>query len=327
MESSMDPSTAAEGRRVTRRTASPRRMTSTVPKELVHRASVAEVFLTGSTALGDHRFRLDAQWPRAHTFFTTDGGRRHDPLLAAETIRQVGLYLAHTELNVPLGHQFLLQEMHFHVHEEQLVIGMTPSDLTIDARCIVSDSRDRRFAFRMEMTIFRDGAPVATGGGQFVCIPAALYGRIRGKHADFTERLAVPRPAPARPADVGRAGSLDVVISPTDRPDRWLLSPDLLHPILFEHPADHVPGMVLVEAARQAAYAVLRPRAAGTATVTATFSRYAELDTPCFIDVTVPEHEPLAPLTAEVTGTQLGEPVFVCTLAHVTDDCRAFAVA
>ncbi|MBV9022841.1 MAG: hypothetical protein JO362_03295 [Streptomycetaceae bacterium] len=33
---------------------------------------------------------------------------RHDPMQAAETIRQTGLYMAHAELGVPLGHQFLM---------------------------------------------------------------------------------------------------------------------------------------------------------------------------------------------------------------------------
>jgi hypothetical protein len=53
------------------------RLTTTVPKEYVHRACLAEVFLTGCTSEGDQRFSLTGQWPRAHTLFSN--GIRHDP--------------------------------------------------------------------------------------------------------------------------------------------------------------------------------------------------------------------------------------------------------
>ncbi|MFG2327721.1 AfsA-related hotdog domain-containing protein, partial [Streptomyces sp. NPDC048568] len=61
--------------------------TSTVPSELVHRAAVAEVMLTDWQRLTETRYTMRAQWPRGHSFFTPLNGN-HDPLIAAETIRQ-----------------------------------------------------------------------------------------------------------------------------------------------------------------------------------------------------------------------------------------------
>ncbi|MEU4168917.1 AfsA-related hotdog domain-containing protein, partial [Streptomyces sp. NPDC026665] len=84
------------------------RLTTTVPKEYVHRASLAEVFLTSCTAHGDLTYTLTGQWPRAHPYFTTPDGTRHDPLQVAETFRQAGMTIAHTALDVPLGHHFIL---------------------------------------------------------------------------------------------------------------------------------------------------------------------------------------------------------------------------
>ncbi|WP_240362091.1 AfsA-related hotdog domain-containing protein [Streptomyces sp. RLB1-9] len=49
---------------------------------------------------GNTHYTLTAQWPRAHTFFTTPDGTHHHPLQAAETIRQTGIYLAHAELGI-----------------------------------------------------------------------------------------------------------------------------------------------------------------------------------------------------------------------------------
>ncbi|WP_260845011.1 AfsA-related hotdog domain-containing protein [Streptomyces sp. SLBN-31] len=49
----------------------------------------------------------------------------------------------------------------------------------------------------------------------------------------------------------------DVVLSPLGQPHRWQLRVDTRHPVLFDHIVDHVPGMLLIEAARQAATATL----------------------------------------------------------------------
>ncbi|MEU5050630.1 ScbA/BarX family gamma-butyrolactone biosynthesis protein [Streptomyces sp. NPDC021096] len=330
MESSVHRPTTANAIPAPRPPAVAPTLTSTVPREFVHRAAVAEVFLTGCTGVDETHFTLTAQWPRAHAFFTSDGGTRHDPLLAAETIRQTGLFLAHTELNVPMGHHFLLQEMQFTAHEDRLAIGNAPTDLTIAATCVILDRRERRFAFRMDITVMREGRTVATGGGRFTCLPPGLYHRIRGRRGSTADPLPMMLPARAEPCEVGRDAPLDVVLSPTARSDRWVLNPNLRHATLFDHPCDHIPGMVLVEAARQAAYGTLRPRRTRPSRVAVTFHRYAELDSPCVIDVTSTDaggRQPADALTTEVTGTQDGEPVFTCTLADAAARLRPTVAA
>ncbi|WP_281275492.1 AfsA-related hotdog domain-containing protein [Saccharothrix australiensis] len=42
------------------------------------------------------------------------------------------------------------------------------------------------------------------------------------------------------------------MLSPVGRSDSWLPRVDRRHPVLFDHPVDHVPGMALQEAGRQA---------------------------------------------------------------------------
>lgn len=67
------------------------------------------------------------------------------------------------------------------------------------------------------------------------------------------------------PAAVGRSRAADVLLTrPAAGPaGRWLLRVDQQHPVFFDHPSDHVPGMVLLEALRQAGHATLAPVAAG----------------------------------------------------------------
>ena len=120
------------------------KLTTTVPRELVHRAAVAEVMLTSWQRLDDTHFGMTAQWPRGHSFFTPVEGVHHDPLIAAETIRQIGSLLAHAEFGVPFGHQFLLEELSLTVHPEQLRVGGTPAALDLEVLCKEVKKRGNR---------------------------------------------------------------------------------------------------------------------------------------------------------------------------------------
>ncbi|WP_329113085.1 ScbA/BarX family gamma-butyrolactone biosynthesis protein [Streptomyces sp. NBC_01465] len=286
------------------------RLTTTVPREYVHRSSLAEVFLSGCERLDETHFSLTGQWPRAHTFFTSADGARHDPMQAVETIRQVGLYLAHAEFGVPLGHQFLMWDMTVTTNSEHLFIGPVPSELSLIASCTDMKWKGKRLAeFTMHITVERDGVRCAAGGGRFSCIAPAAYRRLRGAAAGARcARRLHPVGADA-PTALGRILPFDVVLAPGDRPGRWLLDPDPRHPILFDHNADHIPGMVLLEAARQAACSLARPDTLTPSYLHAEFLRYAEFDSPCWVEASwVPSAEGTADVL--VTGTQDGNCVF-----------------
>ncbi|MGW0083685.1 ScbA/BarX family gamma-butyrolactone biosynthesis protein [Streptomyces sp. NPDC003393] len=291
------------------------RLTTTVPREYVHRSSLAEVFLTGCEKLDDTHYSLTGQWPRAHTFFTSADGTRHDPMQAVETIRQVGLYLAHAELGVPLGHQFLMWDIKVTTHAERLLIGAVPSDLTLKASCTDMAWKGRRLSeFTMHIDVERNGLLCASGGGRFSCIAPATYRRLRGAAAGAQRIGRMTPPSPEAPSVYGRILPFDVVLSPTGRPGHWLVDPDPRHPILFDHNADHIPGMVLLEAARQAACSLARPHAFSPSNLHAAFLRYAEFDAPCRLEAAP------APSTGEsaarvlVTGRQGDADVFTAEI-------------
>lgn len=295
-------------------------LTTTVPREYVHRASLAEVFLTGCRQLDGAHFELSGQWPRAHTFFTSADGTQHDPMQAAETIRQVGLFLAHSQFGVQLGHHFLLQEMEFSVRPDNLEIGAGPSDLILDAVCTDVKWRGSRLVeFAMSITIEREGRPAARGGGHFTCVAPAAYRRLRGARTEAGAAARL-RPLPVEPWRVGRSSVSDVVLSATGQPGCWLLSPDSRHPILFDHGGDHVPGMVLIEAARQAACGLVEAGTFLPVRAATEFHQYAEFGTPCWIDaVMAPPAQP-GMLTVHVRGHQDGNEVFSTRLDGVCQE-------
>ncbi|WP_405624830.1 hypothetical protein OG933_44025 [Streptomyces sp. NBC_00016] len=290
-----------------------RSLTTTVPKELVHRASVAEVMLTDWARVDDERFTVSAQWPRGHSFFAAVDGC-HDPLIAAETIRQAGSLLAHAEFGVPLDHHFLMWDLAIAVEPAHLRVGDAPASVELEISC--SDIKRRRgelAGLHYDAVIRRGGHIAATGSATFTCTSAKVYERLRGERAASMHR-PLPLTAPAAPQNVGRVSPMDVVLSPIGQPDRWQLRADTAHPILFDHPVDHVPGMVLLEAARQATTALLGHNTLPLG-ITGEFTKYAELDAPCLIEARRLTRTPAQRGPAVlVTAHQHGTPVFRSTV-------------
>ncbi|MFI1734578.1 ScbA/BarX family gamma-butyrolactone biosynthesis protein [Streptomyces acidicola] len=292
-----------------------RKLTTTVPRELVHRAAVAEVMLTDWKRLDDTHFDMTAQWPRGHSFFTPVEGVHHDPLIAAETIRQIGALLAHAEFGVPFGHQFLLEELSLTVHPEQLRIAQTPAALDLEVLCKEVKRRGNRLTgMCYETRVLREGRLAASGRFSFGCIAPAVYRRLRPERVFAPGHGPIPLTAPVAPQSVGRTSPADVVLSPTAEPNHWQLRVDTRHPVLFDHQVDHVPGMVLLEAARQGATAVLGGSSILPLGIECEFRKYAELDRPCLIDALRLPKAPYAPDTVLVTGHQDGQIVFSATV-------------
>ncbi|OEJ22424.1 hypothetical protein BGK67_33310 [Streptomyces subrutilus] len=284
---------------------------------MVHRAAVAEVMLTDWRRESDTRFRVEAQWPRSHSFFTPIDGEHYDPLMASETIRQIGYLLAHAEFGVPFGYQFLLWDLSLSVEPEHLQVRQTPASLDIEVNCTNVKRRGSGTlaGLRYDTLIRRDGHLVATGSVSFTCTGPTAYQRVRAQHALNGDQLPLPLTAPAAPQSVGRTSPVDVVLSPLGQPNRWRLRVDTRHPVLFDHPVDHVPGMVLIEAARQASAAALKRTSLLPLSLAGDFRRYVELGVPCEINaVVMPRQLPDARHTVLVTGHQNGELCFSATV-------------
>ncbi|MEU8698986.1 ScbA/BarX family gamma-butyrolactone biosynthesis protein [Streptomyces sp. NPDC048680] len=300
----------------------PSSLTWPVPRQHVHRAAVAEVFLTGWRPLDDTRFALSAQWPSGHDFFTPVGGSYYDPMLVAETVRQAGALLAHGAFDVPLDHQFLMWELNYCVAAENMVMGSTAADLDIEVECVDIRQRKGQLTGLEYRAVARvHGSVAATGGARYTCVPPAVYERLR---ASAPHSLSTPAPstrARVTPRSVGRSSAFDVVLAPTGQLGQWLLHADPRHPTLFDHPVDHVPGMVLLEAARQAAHTfeptgcALLPTA-----VNSTYHRYVEHGSPCLIRAT----RNTATSAVHVTAHQDGDMVFEAEITVETAPQAAY---
>ncbi|WP_393080612.1 ScbA/BarX family gamma-butyrolactone biosynthesis protein [Streptomyces sp. LN704] len=326
---------ATRAPRTSARTLQPR-LTTTVPREYVHRAAVSEVLLTGWEAAagptgppgpaGPDRsdvFAVSAQWPRSHSFFTQSGGYQ-DPMLLIESVRQIGSLLAHAEFGVPFGHQFLMWDMSFSTVPELLVADAVPTEVELRTVCRDIVRRGRVLGgMRYDVTVLRDGKALATGGAAFSCTSPAVHRRLRAGRPTTTDRVVPPG---IDPAAVGHSGDHHVLLAepePEPEPgagaapgtgDRWELRVDTAHPTFFDHPVDHIPGMVLLEAARQAALVATGMPDALLLGLKSNFARYAEFDAPCWIEPRVEPHGTDGGVLVRVRGTQHAETVFTAEL-------------
>ncbi|MFE3647607.1 ScbA/BarX family gamma-butyrolactone biosynthesis protein [Streptomyces sp. NPDC059152] len=228
----------------------------TVERELVHRTSVAEVLLTDvRRTTAPDVFEAAASWPRAHTTFPRDGSQRHSPLVLVETLRQLGLYVPLRFHGVPAARHAIITDLYFRLFpESEPAAGPGATEVTCRAR--VSGVRrapdGTPGGLRLDVSFAARGAVFGAGGGGVRFVDGAGYAALRTRGATGVP-TAVPRTAARRPD--ARALTVnhpqDAVLA--EDGDGLLVAPaDPLHPFLFDHPTDHVPGMVLLEAARQA---------------------------------------------------------------------------
>ncbi|MET7291708.1 ScbA/BarX family gamma-butyrolactone biosynthesis protein [Streptomyces griseoloalbus] len=284
-----------------------------VTTELAHRPRAQDVFAVEWVRLSDVRFRVTAHWPADHAFFGAVDDRHQDPMIVGETLRQTSMALAHAEFGAPADTHFVMRDLEISADPARLLLADADEPVTVDVIC--SEVRRRGHGLngmRTTMAFHRAGRLVARGTGSMGCTSPAVYRRLRERHS-ASLGARTPPPAPVRPELTGRHRAQDVVLAPTDRPGTWLLRVHTGHPVLFPRPNDHVPGMVLFEAARQAATAASGRRPFLPSELSVSFSRYAELDSPCFIDTEVLDKDDDG-MTVRVSGRQDDEPVFAATL-------------
>ncbi|GAA1899637.1 ScbA/BarX family gamma-butyrolactone biosynthesis protein [Streptantibioticus ferralitis] len=292
------------------------KLTTTVPRQYVHRAAISEVFLTGWETGDPDGFIVRGQWPRGHAVFAPRFGQQ-DPLLIAETIRQGGTLLAHTEYGVPLGHHFLMSDLAYTSVRDALTAEPVPSEVELHITCHDITRRGKQVVSMLyRVHVWVGQIRVAVASAAYKTLSPSVYRRIRGDRP-FTSDITPP-PA-IDPALVGRRDPRDVVLAdaaagPGDPAHSWLLRADTSHPLFFDHPVDHVPGMLLLEAARQAAQAAMHPVPVQALGMASSFAHYAEFDTPCRIDAEVGQRGADGNTPVQITGTQSDQTVFTCTV-------------
>ncbi|MFC6067899.1 ScbA/BarX family gamma-butyrolactone biosynthesis protein [Streptomyces ochraceiscleroticus] len=258
-----------------------------IPQQFVHKLDPDEVLLTGWRKTGPDTYEVTARRPHTHSFYLSGNGG-YDPLLFAETVRQLLPLLSHAAYGVPLGHQLIWDDFTYSLDAGALAAVVPGIPVRLVARCTAVTRRSSRAsAIVLHAEAYQGSRRLGEARTRFTVHSPAVYQRLRGAYGDAQRAMAnavLPGlPLPAR--RVGRVSPYDVVLSPDAATGRWQLCVDTGHPVLFDHPVDHVPGMLLLEAARQATQAMADPLPVVPVTMHTEFHRYIELDAPCWVEV------------------------------------------
>jgi hypothetical protein len=283
----------------------------TLDKAVVHRIAVAEVFVTAAAQVGDDEYQVGVQVPRHHGLYgdVLNSTGHYDPLFFLEASRQSYYVVAHLFHDVPLDRNFIMRAVTVRVLEPGLLaVGETPTEAVVHVRVVrrAYNSDQVLAGARMTHQVMIDGrvaVEVKSNGAWFSPEEnSALRARSRAGLGLGSKPTACPAPPRAQAGLVGRRMPLNVVISESYQDDqgahRATLIADTTHPSLFDHPLDHMPGMLEVEACRQLALAVLTARDGGRAPgsvwqldrVAARFREFVEFDLPacCVAEVIEP---------------------------------------
>lgn len=304
----------------------------TIERSLVHRASIAEVFVTDLRPLGPARFLAGAQLPLAHGYYSDHVHRPalYDPLLVLEAGRQAGIAGAHL-MGLPREIAMLVKTFSLQIERPAaMLVGRRPGELRID-NCFeatrVTAGRVRAGLVRQEL--YLRGRAL---GSHVMEIQVLTYrehellrGALRGTPAPTTSALAdLADPRQAAPAAVGRVHPLNVAVADVVRGPGTVtarVTPRFGNRALFDHDYDHLPAMTLTEAARQLAlvsvdngsgFGLARTQVVG---VSGTFWRFAELDQPLVATAaTAPAEAGAGRITTRVHFVQDSIPVAESTV-------------
>ncbi len=211
-------------------------------------------------------------------------------LVGLEVMRQVGTVLAHEAADVPRDYAFMLATLTF-AALDTADLPMTPTRPdSAHVRAQVSDLAYRKgvaSGLTARGTLHYDDRQVADGAGQLRCLDATAHHAVR-RHAPRLQDI---------PARHDSQLLLDVERDETGMHARLGWDGDDL--FFFDHPLDHLPGMLPAAAALRAHQDLLGTPARSVAL---TCHRYGEL----VADITVDTH--VEPDTAKTTTilTQTG---------------------
>lgn len=176
-------------------------------------------------------------------------GYVHDVMTLGEAVRQVGLLLPHVAYGVPADWSFIMTGLDADIGGPA---SAPHADTAVEVLTSCRPLRAASGALRsmvLDLDFLEHDRVFARGQGRLTVVSPQLYRRLRPSAGPASSYVSpLPRLACAA---VGRDDPADVVLG-RDPSGGLRIAVDTGHPVLFDHPGDHLPGMVALEAARQA---------------------------------------------------------------------------
>ncbi len=220
-----------------------------IDKRLVHKEAVGDVFLTDMRCKNPDTFYAGAQWPARHHYFLSSSNTL-DPMIFAETLRQVTIAIAHEYFDVPMNYRFIMRRLTLAFEKSathsQSIIDARCRNLTLEVR--VRDIVRAKGVLKSSITevYFWCGSELlGTGTGDLLVLRPDVYVRMRSPSKQLAKDPIIRQDAALSSSGV------DVRSLHGRAAQTHSLRFDLSHPVFFDHPVDHLPGMLIIEACRK----------------------------------------------------------------------------
>jgi hypothetical protein len=214
-------------------------------------------------------------------------------LFYTELGRQASLAISHTFLGVSTEDVFIFEQSQAWMKDAawRSAPQSAPESIVTEIRVREIERRRNGAVNRVvaDQLMSIGGVPMFHGCGAWTVQPAALFQRLR--------RMSKPHGSAAAgevPVEVPRVVHANVVIlAPESNEDRTEFVTSLIvdetHPYFFDHPCDHVPGMLLLEGCTQLVQAAFSsataepPRSVAISGYDVNFRQFVETDLPVTI--------------------------------------------
>lgn len=246
-----------------------------VPKVLVHKWSLDQVFITKWEKLSEGVVRFAAELPRSHGFYCERllGSEKFDLTLMIEVCRQACFIDAHLHYGVPLGgdvrFQFLFQELEAELFSSAKVSDekawssfKRPVDIYVGSEVVRRWTRGSETSGLLwEFTLTDKEEVIARVKIRQMWVEREKWMEMRrymrrGRGLPPVPVIREPLTTKLLPLEVGRINPANVVLEDVVESEGafWARAViDIRHPVLFDHAIDHVYAMVQLEACKQLA--------------------------------------------------------------------------
>lgn len=243
----------------------------------VHRKSPEQLFIDDVT-LGNDLARGTLRPRDRHSYYRHDDRRGITACLyGLESLRQAETFFAHKRLERPTDTKFVWRSVSMHV-------APADGDDVLDHGFELVHSGERRREHRYSGVARLHDRLVIMDELTVRYVDPDTYRLVRGNEPHSSKDASAPNVVRLPPHEVGRSAHSDVAVGTTATGELEVAA-SFTSPVFFEHPQDHWPGMVLIDAATQLCNSVVSPDRSMTA-LECSFVRYGELTSPVSASIT-----------------------------------------
>jgi len=236
-----------------------------IPKHLVHKHSLDNVFLTDVKHAGENWLLCGARVPQTYSFFNQDGrSPSSDLLFYVEIGRQASLALSHSFFALPYDHAFVFDRSEITLLEPAWrSAGQRRRDrIVVEIKIKEQERRNNGTISRLvaDYAFYGDEEQVSSAKGAWSLQTSALFQRLRrlsNRSLPVECKNESSRPL-ATASGCGDKPRANIVVSTPERKENdsdfsagLIVDPN--NPFFFDHPCDHVPGILLIEGCAQLA--------------------------------------------------------------------------